>query len=196
MISNTIAFILCGGKSSRFESDKAKFKFKGMRLIDIIYKELSGLFENVILVSDSYERFPDYSKNVTVDIVKDAGPLGGLLTAMKYAEDKKVFIIPVDMPNIDTKFLQTFLNKIDETKAVNICKYMDRLYPTLGIYQGEDLKAYLDILLRRIYVGKLSLSMISVLDKFDHNIIDLTSIDGINPNHFLNINYQSDIKEY
>ena len=88
-------------------------------LIDYILTEIIDQFKEILIVSNSQIKFEN-SKNISVigDLKKDQGPLGGVLSAMKWVKEKNkdykwISTFPVDTPFFKKAILQNFLHEID-----------------------------------------------------------------------------------
>ena len=117
--NNILGTVLAGGKSQRFGEDKSQVKLDGKLLIDYILTEIIDEFKEILIVSNSQIKFEN-SKNISVigDLKKDQGPLGGVLSAMKWVKEKNkdykwISTFPVDTPFFKKVILQNFLHEID-----------------------------------------------------------------------------------
>ena len=72
------AIILAGGKSTRMGFDKQLLKIDRRRLMDSIINKLKKEFDEIIIVTNRPELYIGLSHKITVDIIKDKGPLGGI----------------------------------------------------------------------------------------------------------------------
>ena len=122
--NNILGTVLAGGKSQRFGEDKSQVKLGDKLLIDYILSEVIEEFKEILVVSNSLIDFRK-SEKITVikDIKKNLGPLGGVLTAMKWIKDnnkdyKWISTFPADTPFFKRSILQKFLQDIqlDESK--------------------------------------------------------------------------------
>ena len=102
--NNILGTVLAGGKSQRFGEDKSQVKLCDKLLIDYILSEIIDEFNEVLVVSNNLINFK-YSKKISLikDFKKDLGPLGGVLTAMKWAKDNNkdyqwISTFPADTP--------------------------------------------------------------------------------------------------
>ncbi|MFH1504189.1 MAG: molybdenum cofactor guanylyltransferase [Candidatus Omnitrophota bacterium] len=119
LIDSSIACaILAGGKNSRMGRDKAFLQVGGVPIIQRTLALLKGISEEVIIVTNSPRDYSLYKKDslIVADIIKDAGPLGGIHSALSHTSKKSVFFIACDMPflhnDIITRQFQLF-NKTD-----------------------------------------------------------------------------------
>jgi molybdenum cofactor guanylyltransferase len=98
--SEYTAVILAGGKNSRFHGyDKAFIRVFGIPMIERVLKVISQTFDEIIVVTNSPEKYSEYrGVKLLGDSILDAGPLGGLHSALKQIEGKTIFLVSCDMP--------------------------------------------------------------------------------------------------
>ena len=121
--NNILGTVLAGGKSQRFGEDKSQVKLGDKLLIDYILSEVIEEFKEILVVSNSLIDFRK-SEKITVieDIKKNLGPLGGVLTAMKWIKDnnkdyKWISTFPADTPFFKRSILQKFLQDIQLSES-------------------------------------------------------------------------------
>jgi len=117
--NNILGVVLAGGKSQRFGEDKCQVKLGDKLLIDYILSEIIGEFEEVLLVTNNSINF-EKSKKISLinDFKKNLGPLGGVLTAMKWVKKNNknyqwISTFPADTPFFKTPILREFLQTIN-----------------------------------------------------------------------------------
>ena len=117
--NNILGTVLAGGKSQRFGEDKSQVKLDGKLLIDHILNEIISEFKEILIVSNNQINFKHSDKiSMVSDLKKDQGPLGGVLSAMKWVKEsnkdyKWISTFPVDTPFFKKKILQNFLSEIN-----------------------------------------------------------------------------------
>ena len=123
-LNNILGVVLAGGKSQRFGQDKSQVKLQDKLLIDYILTEIVDEFRETLVIANEPINFIQ-SKNIsfTNDFKNGLGPLGGVLTAMKwiFENNKKykwVSTFPSDTPFFTKKELKYFYEniKINESK--------------------------------------------------------------------------------
>jgi len=116
--NNVLGVVLAGGKSQRFGEDKSQVKLGDKILIDYILSEIIDEFNEVLVVSNNSINFRKSKKiSLIQDFKKDLGPLGGVLTAMKWVKDNNkdyqwISTFPTDTPFFKNKILKDFFDKI------------------------------------------------------------------------------------
>ena len=99
-----LGVVLAGGKSQRFGQDKSQVKFQGKMLIDHILSEIIDQFKEILIVTNKPINFMKSKKIFTTkDFKEDLGPLGGVLSAMKWVKEnnkkyKWISTFPTDTP--------------------------------------------------------------------------------------------------
>ena len=118
--SNILSVVLAGGKSQRFGEDKCQVKLGDKLLIDYILSEIIDEFKEVLLISNNKIKYNNSNKiSLVEDIKKGLGPLGGILTAMKWIKQnnksyKWISTFPSDTPFFKKQILNNFLKEIKD----------------------------------------------------------------------------------
>ena len=118
--NNVLGVVLAGGKSQRFGEDKSQVKLGDKILIDYILSEIIDEFTEVLVVSNNSINFKKSKKiSLIQDFKKDLGPLGGVLTAMKWVKDNNkdyqwISTFPADTPFFKNQILKDFLQNINQ----------------------------------------------------------------------------------
>ena len=121
--NNILPVVLAGGKSKRFGKDKSQTQLGGKILIDYILSEIINDFNEVIVVANNPIKHLSSDKIIKIeDYKKDLGPLGGILSAMKWSKknNKKyqwIITFPSDTPFFRNEIMNSFLNKINTKES-------------------------------------------------------------------------------
>jgi molybdopterin-guanine dinucleotide biosynthesis protein A len=116
--SNILGVVLAGGKSQRFGEDKCQVKLGDKLLIDYILSEIVDEFKEVLLISNNKIKYNHSNKiSLVEDTKKGLGPLGGILTAMKWIRQnnksyKWISTFPSDTPFFKKQILNNFIEEI------------------------------------------------------------------------------------
>ena len=142
-----LGVVLAGGKSKRFGEDKSQVKLHGKILIDYILSEIMDQFNEILVVTNNPIRFKDSSKIlITKDFKEGLGPLGGILTAMKWIKDQKkdyewISTFPSDTPFFTNKELKIFYENIDIKKSkLFFIKNKETRHNIFGLWSLDLLK--------------------------------------------------------
>ena len=117
--NNILGVVLAGGKSKRFGEDKSQVTLNNKRLIDYTLSEIITEFNEVLIISNNIIDFMSSSKITKIeDDEKDLGPLGGVLTAMRWINKNKkkykwISTFPSDTPFFNKEILSDFYKNIN-----------------------------------------------------------------------------------
>ena len=117
-----LGVVLAGGKSQRFGEDKTQVKLDGKILINYILSEIIDQFNEILIVTNKEINFIKSNKiSTTEDFEEGLGPLGGILTAMKWIKNNKkdykwISTFPSDTPFFTKNELKIFYDNIDIKK--------------------------------------------------------------------------------
>ena len=175
--NNILGTVLAGGKSQRFGEDKSQVKLDGKLLIDYILTEIIDQFKEILIVSNSQIKFEN-SKNISVigDLKKDQGPLGGVLSAMKWVKEKNkdykwISTFPVDTPFFKKEILQNFLSEINlEEGKLFFIKSNNTRHNIFGVWSidlMDKLEEDLDKGERKVEVWANSIGVKNINMKFE-----------------------------
>ncbi|PZX54534.1 molybdenum cofactor guanylyltransferase [Algoriphagus ratkowskyi] len=162
------AYVLCGGKSLRMQSEKGLVLWKGKPFIRWIIEAIIPITSNIILVTSN----SDYSilgLPMIEDIHVDKGPVGGIFTALKHTKTKRNLILSCDVPKINSKLLRGLAEESEKIDVlVNLLSDGKNDYPLIGIYKKEAI----DIFAEAIAEDKLKLC--PLVNTISHQKITVT----------------------
>ena len=191
--NNILGTVLAGGKSQRFGEDKSQVKLGDKLLIDYILSEIIDEFNEVLVVSNNLINFKESEKiSLIKDFKKDLGPLGGVLTAMKWVKDNNkdyqwISTFPADTPFFKNQILKDFLNKINmEEGKLFFIKSNNTRHNIFGLWSidlMDKLEEDLDKGERKVEVWANSIGVKNINMKFE------------NKDPFFNINTKEDLKK-
>lgn len=120
-MSDVPAYILAGGRSRRFGSDKARARLDGQPLIRRVADELAPWSSRVTVVARHEGQYADLGLHTIGDREPHRGPLGGLLTAMldaRQAGDAWLLLASCDLLEIRSQWIQALLAARNEASEV------------------------------------------------------------------------------
>ena len=179
-------YILAGGKSSRMGSDKGLAIINNKALVENVITHLRALTQTIIIVSNNsaYEQF---GFPVISDMIKDAGPAGGIQAALSHSVTSSNFIVSCDMPFISTAAAE-YMIKASANSQITVPVFKQKLEPLFGIYSKECLSLWTELVKKGTF--KLQL----LIDHFDSKRIDVDNNPLFNKGLFTNINTQEDFE--
>ncbi|MCH7400823.1 molybdenum cofactor guanylyltransferase [Belliella kenyensis] len=183
---NIEAFILAGGKSSRMGQDKGLVKVLGKAMIQHLIEKLNHLHIPCSIVSDNVNYKP-FERPCFKDIVENRGPLGGLFTALTFAQKKHILLLSCDTPLIPIQALTYLLDKSLE-QQINVSSIAGRYNPLFAIYPTS----VLDLIVTCLRGNKLKMQ--DFIKKSIHQEIPLDQLVAPSPFLFTNFNSKEDLE--
>ena len=116
--SKILGSVLAGGKSQRFGEDKSQVQLGDKLLIDYVLAEIIDVFNEILIVSNNPIKFNQSEKvSLIKDFKNNLGPLGGVLSSMKWIKENNkdyqwLSTFPTDTPFFKKQILEDFLKKI------------------------------------------------------------------------------------
>ena len=142
--NSILGVVLAGGQSKRFGQDKSQVQLGDKILIDYILLEILDQFNEILIISNNDIKFLNSKKITKIeDYKKDLGPLGGVLTAMKWIKKnnrdyKWISTFPSDTPFFKKKYLSNFIKNIDDKKSkLFFIKSNDKRHNIFGLWSTE-----------------------------------------------------------
>jgi len=143
-LNNILGVVLAGGKSQRFGQDKSQVKLENKLLIDYILNEIVDEFKETLIIANKPINFmKSKSISFTNDFKMGLGPLGAILTAMKWIKKnnksyKWISTFPSDTPFFTKKELKYFYEniKINDSKLFFI-KSKNTRHNIFGLWSLE-----------------------------------------------------------
>jgi len=112
--------ILAGGRARRFGgADKASLVIGGARIIDRQLAALSAVSDDVRIVANDPERYAGLGIRVIVDAIPDAGPLGGIYSALLDAQHERVLVLACDLPFVTRELLERLVAESEADTAAD-----------------------------------------------------------------------------
>jgi molybdopterin-guanine dinucleotide biosynthesis protein A len=110
--------ILAGGESRRMGQDKAFLQVGGRLLIDRVLEAVGRIADDVIIVTNSPEKYADYPVRLVRDAYPGTGVLGGIYTGLLVAEHPCGLVVACDMPFLNVELLQYMARQIEQYDVV------------------------------------------------------------------------------
>ncbi|ADO82423.1 molybdenum cofactor guanylyltransferase [Ilyobacter polytropus] len=184
------AVILAGGEGSRMgHIDKAFLKYNGKTFIQCILEKVDG-YEEILIVSNSPEKYKDHKIKVVEDRVKGIGPLGGIYTGLINSSYDEVLILSCDTPFQNRNFLK-YLGEMSGDYKVALPVHREGREPLTALY-------------KKSLIGDIEKLIESKMHKiaflYDNNPVKKVDIDKLPENidiknGFRNINTIEELRE-
>jgi len=181
VVQNATAFILAGGKSSRMGEDKAFLRLGTKTLLEIARELVSHICRKVSVVGDRAR----FGAEAIEDLFPDSGPLGGIHAALSITKSDLNFVIAVDTPFLEPKFLRWMLHRAATTPSiVTVPRLASGFQPLCAVYR-RSFKAFAEEALK---AGKFKIDPLyekvrtqTITEaELNHLAFDLRMFDNLN----------------
>lgn len=115
--------ILAGGQSRRMGTDKAFLEIGGRLLIERVLDVVASLSDDIVIVTNSPERYTAFGVQLVTDIFPGTGALGGIYTGLQASRHAYGLVVACDMP---------FLNRGLLRYMAGLASDVDAVVPALG----------------------------------------------------------------
>ncbi|MFH1336873.1 MAG: molybdenum cofactor guanylyltransferase [Candidatus Zixiibacteriota bacterium] len=184
------AIILAGGKNTRMGRNKAFIQLSsGETILQNTISILKRLFPEIIIVTNQKETYQEFNASVVEDLIKEAGPLGGIFTGLCYSTSRFNFVVACDMPFIQISLIELLLAECG-TFDVVLPEVDVEVEPLFALYSKSCIPVMFEQLQKR------NLKIREVLSKLQVKKIGREEIDRVDPKHlsFFNINAEEDLR--
>lgn len=126
--------VLAGGRSSRMGQDKALMAWQGKPLVTHALDLLRPQVEELLIIGDP-ATYGHLGPLTLADDWPGQGPLGGILTALRYALNDDLIVLACDMPNLNGRFLERLVSLAEPDYDAVVAQCDGRLQPLAGVYR-------------------------------------------------------------
>lgn len=139
--NNITLAILAGGKAQRMGGiNKGLIKIDGETILKRIYLSLSPLFIETIIIGDPNKNYSLPGIKIYEDIIQNAGPLGGIHSALKNSSNNFVFVVSCDMPFVDSAIAIELIENLNLNQTeILIPKIRKFIEPLFAIYSKNTI---------------------------------------------------------
>ncbi len=146
------AFILIGGRSSRFGTDKAFVELDGETLAERAARtvEMALSPERITFVAAGDDQFKDkvpfaFNVPIVADLNPGFGPWSGLHAALAYAQAGWAFVLACDMPFVSVELVTLLATNVDDSFDAIVPRQPDgRLQPLCALYCAKNVLAMIE----------------------------------------------------
>ncbi|MBW7956266.1 MAG: molybdenum cofactor guanylyltransferase [Deltaproteobacteria bacterium] len=110
--------ILAGGQSRRMGFNKAFIDTPQGTIIERTVLVVESIFDPVFIIANDIALYGGLGPLVHEDIIKGAGSLGGIYTALYRSESEHAFVTACDMPHLDAGCLMAVAERASEADCV------------------------------------------------------------------------------
>ncbi len=131
------ALILAGGENSRIPFLKGFLEINGAKIIESNVRLLKGIFNRVLISTNSPELYFYLGALMVGDIIKHRGPMTGIYSALNIPDVSDVFVTACDIPFVNVILIKYMVNKWDGKRDAIIPFFDNRPQPLFGIYSQK-----------------------------------------------------------
>ena len=182
--------VLAGGQSSRLGTDKSFVNMNGQPLIEQIVAKLARLSDDVIIVTNSPEKYDHLEARLVGDIYPGKGALGGIYSGLRAVANAQSLVVACDMPFLDLNLLRYM---------ILLARGHDVVIPRIGGFPEPLHAIYSKICLEPIdrLLTRKELKIIDFFSEVRVRYVEEGEVDIFDPQHlsFFNVNTLSDLEE-
>jgi molybdopterin-guanine dinucleotide biosynthesis protein A len=181
--------ILSGGKSSRMGLEKGLVDFRGKPLISYAIEALKPVTDALLVSANNrLDDYRNFGYEIVRDKVKEIGPMGGLLAALKHSKTEYNLVLSCDMPFVSTELMDYLSGQIEDYDIVAAVHGEETLEPLCGCYS----KSVVGVLENQVAEGNYKLRDVFRQVRFKTVVID-ASLPFYHDHLFFNINRPEDL---
>lgn len=189
-----IGVVLCGGKSSRMQSDKGLLSVYGKRWFEISFDLLSKSM-NYTLISVNFDQHSKYKEvRPELEFVIDStdsieGPLRGIFSVHEKYPDCDLFILACDMIAMDDRIINSLSMKYNPSSNIDLYLFKNEevLETLCGIYTSNGIRKIKEGILKQSKKNFAIRRLISTCNSL------ILPVEIKEKNNFANINTPGEI---
>jgi molybdopterin-guanine dinucleotide biosynthesis protein A len=131
--------VLCGGRSVRMGVDKATITFEGTTLLERALARLDAVCDPVLIAAGGVP-VQVAGRTSVADAIPGAGPLGGIVAALRASPHRLLAVVAVDLPWIDPRLIRMLAAEIGD-HDVAVCDTAGGIEPLHAVYATSILAA-------------------------------------------------------
>ena len=131
------ALILAGGENKRLPILKGFLELKGRKIIESNIELLNGIFDGVIISTNTPERYFYLGMPMVGDVINYRGPMTGILSALITLKETEIFVAACDMPFIKPELIRYIVGRWTDRWEAVIPIFNGKPQPLLGIYSKK-----------------------------------------------------------
>jgi molybdopterin-guanine dinucleotide biosynthesis protein A len=183
--------ILSGGLAARYDgTEKALLRVGGVRILDRIYEIYRALFDEIILVTNSPEKFLEWDLLIVSDLFPIRSSLTGIHAGLFYMTNPYAFISACDTPFLKKEMVETVIGKIEAQIDIVMPETSAGFEPLCAAYSKRCLNS------AQHHLEQEKLKIIKTFRKNRIKTISEKVLCEIDPDlrSFFNINTAEDLK--
>jgi molybdopterin-guanine dinucleotide biosynthesis protein A len=131
------ALILAGGENKRLPIIKGFLELKGRKIIESNIELLKGIFDCVIISTNTPEQYFYLGVPMIGDVINYRGPMTGILSALITLKGPEIFVAACDMPFMKPALIRYIVGRWTGRWEAVIPIFEGKPQPLLGIYSKK-----------------------------------------------------------
>ena len=194
MRNDITGIILCGGKSSRMQTNKALLKLGEKTIIENIVDEMRKVFDAVIISANVCDEFSFLNLPMIKDSYIDRGPLSGIYSGLQYSNTQKNFITTCDLPLIKSEMIE-YIIKTDSEKDIIIPTINSKPERLFGVYKKSVLNIIDEIFTASVQDKYIKGSVYDLHQQAEVENVEISNLSIYNESLFVNMNTPEDYEK-
>ncbi len=164
---NISAYILCGGASSRMQTEKGLVCINNQPFIQYIIDAVKPITNHIVLVTKNKD-YKIFQYELIEDVYENKGPVGGIYTSLNHSKNTNNLILSCDVPFITTKVLKILIN--NHFKNQDYITFLSdgiKNYPLIGLYNRHKKNVFKEAILDN------HLKLQEVIKKIKNNVLSV-----------------------
>lgn len=183
--------ILSGGLATRYDGiEKALLRVGGVRILDRLYEIYSSFFDEIILVTNTPQRFLEWDLLMVPDLFPIRSSLTGIQAGLFFMTNPYAFISACDTPFLKKEMVATVIAKIEDHIDIVMPETAAGFEPLCAAYSMRCLKP------AQNHLEQEKLKVIKAFRKSRIKTIPEKTLRKIDPElqSFFNINTPQDLQ--
>jgi molybdenum cofactor guanylyltransferase len=182
--------ILAGGENKRMGVDKAFLTVAGIPMIEHVLRALGSVVHQVIIVTNSPERYQAYDARVVTDKLDRRGSLMGIYSGIYSSESEYNIVVACDMPFLNAGLL-SYQRELAPGYDAVVPAFGELIEPLHAVYSRK----LLPLIEERIREDERRIR--SIFDRANVRYVTEKEIDRFDPERrsFINLNTPQQYKE-
>jgi molybdopterin-guanine dinucleotide biosynthesis protein A len=186
------AAVLAGGKSSRMGQDKALLVWEGQTLLERCLDVVRPLADPVVVVADASDKYSVAGCRIVSDLYPNAGPVGGIATALDALGPGWHLATACDMPFLKRELLALLLDCASEAYQAVVPWINGRPEPLCAVYRSTCLPVL------RTFLESGQRAAHKALERLKTLPVEEDTLRSVDPDlvSFVNVNSPEDVQRW
>lgn len=168
--------------------DKGLVYFNGKMLVEHVIASVSKIANSIIIITAN-PAYHQFGYPCIEDVMRDKGPLGGILTGLVNSSTPKNILLGCDLPFLSENILTGLINNSDD-EDVLLTEHLGKAEPLCSVYDRSCITHL------RSQLGQNQLKITDALAGLKTRVISFDNEEWFRGDEFANINSDEELKKY